>query len=59
MRLFYCYSERFKNALYANGFRIVGTGFNYKTNSKYWIFIGSDIFNYYKDHMYQNERDKF
>lgn len=59
MNKFFCYSERLKNALYYNGFRIVEQGFNKKTNSKYWIFIGSEILNYYKDTIYQNERDKF
>ena len=43
MKKFYCYSERFKNALYTNGFRIIEFGFNYKTNSQYWVFVGSEI----------------
>ena len=59
MKKFYCYSERFKNALYINGFRIIEFGFNYKTNSQYWVFIGSEILNYYKDNLYQKERDLF
>lgn len=59
MRMFYCYSDRLKNALYKNGFRVVSVGINPKTKSFYWKFIGSEILNYYKDNLYQKERDKF
>jgi hypothetical protein len=59
MKIFYCYSGRLMRALYNNGFRIISTGINPKTKSFYWCFIGSDILNYYKDNLYQKERDKF
>jgi len=59
MKYFYCYSERFKKALCASGFYIIREGFNKNTNSKYWVFIGSDAFNYYKNNIYQKERDKY
>lgn len=58
-RLFYCYSKRLKNALCANGFQVVDTGVNKNTGSVYWLFVGSDELNYYKDNIYQTERDKF
>lgn len=58
-KLFYCYSKRLKRALLANGFRIISSNVNPNTKAKYWIFIGSDILNQYKNKIYQNERDKF
>ena len=58
-RYFYCYSERFKRALVANGFHIIREGFNHHSKTRYWVFRGSAAFNYYKDNLYQLERDKF
>ena len=58
-KLFYCYSERFMLACVYNGFRIIRHGVNPDTGADYWVFIGSEIFNYYKDNLYQLERDKF
>ena len=58
-KLFYCYSERFMRACVYNGFRIIRHGVNPDTGAGYWGFIGSEIFNYYKDNLYQLERDKF
>lgn len=58
-RYFYCYSERFKRALVDNGFRVIHEGINRNTSARYWVFIGSEAFNYYKDCLYQNERDKY
>lgn len=58
-KLFYCYSERFMRACVYNGFRIIRHGVNPDTGADYWVFIGSEVFNYYKDNLYQLERDKF
>lgn len=58
-KLFYCYSERFMRACVYNGFRIIRHGVNPDTGADYWVFIGSEIFNYYKDNLYQLERDRF
>ena len=58
-KYFYCYSERFKRACVHNGFRVLREGVNSSTGAPYWVFIGSEIFNYYKNNLYQLERDKF
>ena len=58
-KLFYCYSERFMRACVYNGFRIIRHGVNPGTGADYWVFIGSEVFNYYKDNLYQLERDEF
>lgn len=58
-KLFYCYSERFMRACVYNGFRIIRHGVNPGTGADYWVFIGSEVFNYYKDNLYQLERDDF
>lgn len=58
-KLFYCYSERFMRACVYNGFRIIRHGVNPGTGADYWVFIGSEVFNYYKDNLYQLERDRF
>ena len=42
-----------------NGFRIIRHGVNPGTGADYWVFIGSEVFNYYKDNLYQLERDRF
>ena len=55
----YCYSLRFRNALVDNGFKIIDEGVNYKTNKHYWVFNGTDELNYYKDNLYQLERDLY
>lgn len=59
MRIFYCYSKRLHKALYENGFRVISVGVNPKTKSYFWCFVGSEVLNYYKDKLYQKERDKF
>lgn len=58
-RLFFCYSERLKNALVANGFKYICVGINERTNSRFWLFWGTNELNDYKDNTYQNERDRF
>lgn len=58
-KLFYCYSIRLKNALCENGFHIITTGINPKTLGRYWIFVGSKLLNYYKNNLYQTERDNY
>lgn len=58
-RFFFCYSARLKRALEANGFHYVCIGINERTNSKFWLYVGSNELNDYKDHLYQEERDKF
>ena len=58
-RLFYCYSLRLKKALDANGFKYIEQNVHKKTNAVYWVYEGTDEFNYYKDFIYQQERDNF
>lgn len=56
---FFCYSPRLKRALEANGFRYVCVGLNENTGARFWLYVGSPELNYYKDYLYQEERDKF
>ena len=56
---FYCYSERLKRALLSNGFKYVCEGINKKTKSKFYLFVGTEELNNYKNKIYQTERDKF
>ena len=58
-RLFFCYSERLKRALLANGFQPICTGLHVKTLDRFWLFFGTQELNYYKDYIYQSERDKY
>lgn len=58
-RFFFCYSARLKRALVANGFSPICTGLNGKSGKKFWLFLGTDELNYYKDNVYQTERDRF
>ena len=58
-RLFYCYSLRLKKALDANGFTPIECNVHKKTNAVYWVYEGTDELNYYKDHVYQQERDNY
>ncbi len=58
-RFFFCYSARLKRALEANGFRYICVGINEKSGAKFWLFLGTDALNDYKDRYYQQERDKF
>lgn len=59
MKYFYCYSERLKRALSANGFRYICIGINERTNSKFYLYEGSEELNYYKDCIYQSERELY
>lgn len=58
-RFFFCYSARLKRALESHGFQYVCVGINERTQGKFWLFVGTPELNYYKDHLYQEERDKF
>ena len=58
-RYFYCYSERMKRALMDNGFYYIETGYNRNSNKPYWVFEGTEELNYYKDFVYQSERDNY
>lgn len=58
-RLFYCYSMRLFRALKANGFSYLYKGLNKKSGRIYYVFKGTKPLNYYKDNIYQNERDLF
>lgn len=58
-RFFFCYSPRLKRALIANGFSPICTGYNNRTKKKFWLFLGTQRLNYYKDFVYQTERDRF
>lgn len=58
-RFFFCYSPRLKRALAANGFRYICTGINEQTQTKFWLYVGTDELNDYKDRFYQQERDQF
>lgn len=58
-KLFYCYSDRLKKALVSNGFEIKSIGVNKNTKSTFWLFLGTDELNYYKNNVYQRERDKY
>lgn len=58
-RFFFCYSARLKRALEANGFRHICVGLNERTNQKFWLYVGSQELNDYKDYRYQAERDQF
>jgi hypothetical protein len=53
-RLFFCYSRRLKRALVANGFVPVCSGFNERTQSKFWLFLGTAELNDFKDFFYLN-----
>jgi len=57
-KLFFCYSRRLKRALVANGFIPICTGINERTNNKFWLFWGEEI-QFYKDNVYQTERDNY
>ena len=58
-KLFFCYSERLKRALVANGFKPICLGLNSKTDTKFWLFWGTQELNDYKNNKYQKERDLF
>lgn len=58
-RFFFCYSSRLKRALESHGFHYVCVGLNERTGAKFWLYIGTDELNDYKDRLYQHERDKF
>lgn len=58
-KLFFCYSERMKRALVANGFKYICLGWNNRTKTKFWLFWATEELNYYKDNIYQKERDLF
>ena len=58
-RFFFCYSARLKRALEYNGFHYVCVGINEHTNKRFWLYLGSPELNYYKDFLYQQERDQF
>lgn len=58
-RFFFCYSARLKRALEANGFRYICVGINENTQRKFWLYHGTQELNYYKDYLYQEERDQF
>ena len=57
-KLFYCYSSRLDKALRKNGFQPVFKGYTTK-NHKVVIYLGTEELNYYKDNIYQLERDLF
>lgn len=57
-KLFFCYSRRLKRALVANGLIPICTGINERTNNKFWLFWGEEI-QFYKDNVYQTERDNY
>lgn len=57
--LFFCYSDRLKRALTANGFKYICVGLNVETNTKFWLFWGTHELNDYKENQYQKERDLF
>lgn len=58
-RLFFCYSPRLKRALEAHGFNYICVGINERTQTKFWLYEGTDELNYYKDYLYQKDRDDF
>lgn len=58
-RYFFCYSARLQKALEYHGFRYICVGINERTGAKFWLYEGSPEFNYYKDYLYQEERDLF
>lgn len=58
-RFFFCYSARLKRALDAQGFRYICVGINERTGTKFWLYWGTPELNYYKDNLYQEERDQF
>ncbi|WP_206459443.1 hypothetical protein [Anaerovorax sp. IOR16] len=58
-KLFFCYSNRLKRALISNGFTPICIGINKRNNQKFYLFEGTFELNYYKDYLYQKERDKF
>ena len=43
----------------ANGFMYIDKGRNTNNGAKYWVFEGTEELNYYKDHVYQEERDLY
>ena len=57
-KLFYCYSQRLKRALDANGFTPVFIGYTLQYKLVY-VYIGTKEFNDYKNSRYQTERDRF
>ena len=58
-RLFYCYSERMLRALLNNGFQYIREGTNINNGATFWVFEGTEELNYYKNHVYQTERDRY
>lgn len=58
-KLFYCYSQRLKRALDDNGFKPVFSGYTLKTNQLVFIYKGTKELNYYKNYVYQTERDRY
>lgn len=45
MKLFYCYSGKFKNYLLENGEKYITKSIHEKTGKKYWVFVGNDKLN--------------
>ena len=58
-KYFFCYSNRLYKALIANGFKPICVALNCRTHGKFWLFVGTDELNEYKNNKYQNERDKY
>ncbi len=46
-------------ALRAHGFRYICIGINKRTASEYYLYEASEELQYYKDHIYPDERDEF
>lgn len=59
MRFFFCYSSRLHKALQSNGFRYICAGINERSGEKFWLYVGDEALNDFKDNVYQQVRDEF
>lgn len=55
-RYFYCYSEKLRKALENNGFEPICQGINWNTNTKFWLFEGTDELNHFKNNVYPKQK---
>ena len=56
MQFFFCYSSRLHKALQSNGFRYICVGIS---GAKFWLYVGDEALNHFKDNVYQQVRDEF
>ena len=57
-KYFYCYSARLKNALTNNGFKPICSALNKNSKAEFWLFLGTEELNKYKNETYPTTRGK-